>query len=183
QRLRLGGAGRPELAGGVDEYGHPAGGRLAVDALQVGRALLALGADPDLPRLPGHPRVGEVDVVGAGGQVLPGAGAERDVGAPGCVKERKVSLRHVVVTGAVRRQGVVAARDVVVAGGVEEERQIAGGDVVAAVGVVVKRGIAGGDVAAAGGVREERQIAGGDVVAPAGEGGHHRVAQPDVVKP
>ena len=110
--------GRPEPAVGVDDH-LLAGDLLAVDALQEGGGLVAGGADADRSRLAGDAGVGDVDVVRAGGQVLAGAGAERQVRAPAGVGLEGVGAGgDVVVAGVVGVKGIGAGRDVAVAGGV-----------------------------------------------------------------
>src|SRR5204863_5191015 len=121
---------------GVHVHRHPGRGCLAVDALQVGRALLSLGADPDPPRLPRDAGVVDVDVVVAKAQVDAGAGADGDVRVAGDVFERPEAGRDVVVAGGVQEERVGAGRGVVAAGGVPVERVEAKGGVEGAGGDV-----------------------------------------------
>src|SRR3954447_3875545 len=106
ERARGGGRGA-ELAVGVDQDAvGRAGDRCAADAGEECRDLRPCGADPDGATLPRDTGIGDVDVVRAGRQVLPGAGAERDVeGAGGVRDERLVARRGVVAAGGVGGEG------------------------------------------------------------------------------
>jgi hypothetical protein len=90
--------------------------QLTLTTARIAR-LLARIADPDHPRLTELAGVGDVDVVGARGQVLTGAEAEGDVGVAGGVRGQRASAgRDVLVAGGVDGQRVTVGRDVVVAG-------------------------------------------------------------------
>ena len=161
---------RAKPAARVDDHGlHGTRNRTAVHPLKPGSVLLAAGADADLAGLSGHARVGDVDVVRSGCQLVAGAGAEREVvGACLVVEERLEPGGKVVVSGGVVAEGVNARGDAVVRGGVLTERVEAGGDVVGPGAVDKERKWASRDVVSAGGVLFERVEAGGDVLIAGG---------------
>ncbi len=121
-----------------------------------------------VPDVPGNPRVGDVDVVGAGDELVAGADAEGHVAVPLRLLQRPGADGDVGTAGEVGEQGVVAKGEILVSGPVVEQRQAPGRDVHLAGRVAERRIVAQGHVVVARRVLLQGDRAEGDVCGPCG---------------